>query len=121
MYSHYNSVTSFSKRLLPYYSCEYVRNRISGQRYEETDYLYRHLEQVGTVVMAKPKPVSVQTVFNMSGVTYVEGYDDPGANVVIVCSNQKAFRIHDYFLKAERSVRPGKPFGSEKVREGAHY
>jgi hypothetical protein len=55
--------------------------------------------------MAGHKPVLIHTMFNMSGVTYVEGYDDPGANVLIVCSNHKAFRIHDYFLNAERSVR----------------
>jgi hypothetical protein len=53
--------------------------------------------------MAENKIVTLHaSTFDMTGVTYVEEYDDPGANVVFVCSDDKAFRIHDYFLKAER-------------------
>ncbi|KAJ9124366.1 hypothetical protein QFC22_001166 [Naganishia vaughanmartiniae] len=37
--------------------------------------------------------------FDLSKIEYVEGFDDPLANVVLVCSDKKALRIHDYFLK----------------------
>jgi hypothetical protein len=35
-------------------------------------------------------------------VTYVEGFDDPSANVVLMGSDKVALRVHDYFLKAAR-------------------
>jgi hypothetical protein len=55
------------------------------------------------MAVAENKPVTLHgSTFDMTDVKYVEGYDDPGANVVFVCSDDKAFRIHDYFLKAER-------------------
>lgn len=40
--------------------------------------------------------------FDLSPIPYVEGYADPEANVVFVCSDRKAIRVHDYYLKAER-------------------
>ncbi|KAJ9106390.1 hypothetical protein QFC21_001536 [Naganishia friedmannii] len=35
---------------------------------------------------------------------YVEGFDDPSANVVLIGSDMKALRVHDYYLKASRWV-----------------
>jgi hypothetical protein len=56
--------------------------------------------------MAEDKPVTQhESTFDMTDVTYVGGYDDPAANVVFVCFDRRAFRIHDYFLKAERWVQ----------------
>jgi hypothetical protein len=35
-------------------------------------------------------------------VTYMEGFDDSSANVVLMGSDKVALRVHDYFLKAAR-------------------
>jgi hypothetical protein len=35
-------------------------------------------------------------------VTYVDGFDDPSANVILIGKGKKALRVHDYFLKAAR-------------------
>jgi hypothetical protein len=37
-----------------------------------------------------------------SDVTYVDGFDDPNANVVLMGTDMIALRVHDYFLKAAR-------------------
>jgi hypothetical protein len=36
--------------------------------------------------------------------SFVTGYNDPCANVVIVSSDQIGLRVHDYYLKAARYV-----------------
>jgi hypothetical protein len=55
--------------------------------------------------MSEKPPITFHDpTFDLSPISYVEGYDDPKANVVFVCSNKKAMRVHDYYLKAERSV-----------------
>ena len=35
-------------------------------------------------------------------VVYVEGFDDPTANVVLKASDEVMLRVHDYHLKASR-------------------
>ena len=50
--------------------------------------------------------LSVSASIDMTAVQWVTGYDEADANVVFVCSDKKAFGIHDYFLKAERLVSP---------------
>ncbi|KAJ9106389.1 hypothetical protein QFC21_001535 [Naganishia friedmannii] len=40
--------------------------------------------------------------FDLSKIEYVKGFNDPSANVVFICSDKKALRIHDYYLKASR-------------------
>lgn len=50
--------------------------------------------------------LSLPATIDMTAVQYVTGFDETDANVVFVCSDKKAFRIHDYFLKAERLVSP---------------
>lgn len=35
-------------------------------------------------------------------VTYMEGFDDASANVVLMGSDKVALRVHDYYLKAAR-------------------
>lgn len=37
-----------------------------------------------------------------SNVTYMEGFDDPSANVVLMGLDKVALRVHDYYLKASR-------------------
>jgi hypothetical protein len=37
-----------------------------------------------------------------SNVTYIEGFDDPSANVVLMGSDKIGLRVHDYYLKAAR-------------------
>lgn len=49
----------------------------------------------------QPK-ISFDPNLDLSTVEYVAGYDELSATVVFVCSDNKAFRVHDYFLKAER-------------------
>jgi hypothetical protein len=39
---------------------------------------------------------------DFSNVSYIEGFDDPNANVVLMGSDKIALRVHDYFLKAAR-------------------
>jgi hypothetical protein len=46
--------------------------------------------------------ISFDPNLDLSTVEYFAGYDEPSATIVFVCSDKKAFRIHDYFLKAER-------------------
>lgn len=43
--------------------------------------------------------------FDLSKIEYVKGFDDPCADVVLVSSDKKALRIHDYYLKAARRVQ----------------
>jgi hypothetical protein len=50
----------------------------------------------------KPPVTFYDSNFDLSPIPYVEGYDDPDANVVIVCFDKKAMRVHDYYLQAER-------------------
>jgi hypothetical protein len=53
--------------------------------------------------MSDTPPVAFHDAnFDLSTIPYVDGYDDPEANVVFVCFDKKAMRVHDYYLKAER-------------------
>lgn len=40
--------------------------------------------------------------FDLSKIEYVKGFDDPCANVILISSDKKALRIHDYYLKVAR-------------------
>jgi hypothetical protein len=65
------------------------------------------LLRILTITMAdNQSELSFQPNLDMSLVRYVPGYDEPDADIVFVCSDKMAFRIHDYFLKAERYARP---------------
>jgi hypothetical protein len=47
-------------------------------------------------------PDSIDGRMAPQDVRYVEGFDDPSANVVLMASDKVALRVHDYYLKAAR-------------------
>jgi hypothetical protein len=61
----------------------------------------------------KDTPEAIHSVGNPAPTRYLEAYDEPSANIILVGSDGVGLRVHDYYLKAARSVRSSASFHSD--------